>query len=151
MKTFTIALITLLLFSCGKKTDKEIESGYINAFLKHVNISKETNWVVILPGLGCHGCIQEGEQFMKDNVKKKGVYFILTKIESLKILQNKIGVDLKTQSNVYADKENALNIPTNNNIYPCIVRLENGKIIDHEFQCPQNSEAFNNLKERINK
>jgi hypothetical protein len=96
--------------------------------------------------LGCHGCIQEAEVFMKDNVEKPDILFVLTNISSLKILQQKIGVQIKDYPNVYVDWENAFSIPTDNSIYPCIIRIENRKITAHEFQCPKNGQAFRKLE-----
>lgn len=142
----------LLLFtwvSCTKKNDQQIEAEYLNSFLKQVKIAENIQWVVILPGLGCHGCIQEGEAFMKENIDNKNILFILNRIQSIKVLQNKTGVELKNKPNVYIDKETKLNILTDNKIYPCVIQLEDGKIKNHEFQSPKNSQAFNNLKSRI--
>ena len=153
MKTLSFYLIVLIsvsmCFACHHKDEKEIESDYLSSFINDMHTPKNIKWLVILPGMGCHGCIQEGEQFMKDNIKNKKIFFVLTQIESLKILQNKIGVNLKQQSNILADIDNKLTIPSNNSIYPCIVQLDNGKIKEHEFQCPQNGQAFYNLKSRL--
>lgn len=145
-----VVLIVLVATSC-KKSVKEIETAYLSSAFDNLNLNlaNHTKWIVILPGLGCHGCIQEGEAFMKDNVENPDILFILTNISSLKILQQKIGVQVNDLPNVYIDRENSLKIPTNNNIYPCIIRIENGKIIAHEFQSPNNSAAFIKLKKLL--
>ncbi len=71
-----------------------------------MDITDNYQWIVILPGTGCHGCIQDGEFFMKKNIGNNKVLFILTKISSLKILQQKLGLQIKDHSNIYIDKEN---------------------------------------------
>jgi len=153
MKTKIICSTALVLFftisSCYQKNEQEAEKDYITDLLKHIHLADNVHWVVLLPGLGCHGCIQEGEQFMKDNVNNRDIYFVLTRIESLKILQNKIGIELKNQPNIYADKDNRINIPGDHNIYPCIVQLNKGDIKTYEFQSPENGQAFANLQARL--
>lgn len=143
-----IALLILVLTSC-KKTETEIEASYLTASVEKLPLNPEVKWVVVLPGLGCHGCIQEAELFMQNYVKKKNIVFVLTKIESLKILQKKTGVHIKEHSNIYIDKKNEFVVPTNNSIYPCIVQIEDGALKKHQFQSPKNGKAFDDLKNHI--
>jgi hypothetical protein len=151
MKVLNICLLLIisLSISCGRKEQKEIESDYLTSFLETIPIKDNTKWVIVLPGLGCHGCIQEAEIFMKDNVENKNILFVLTSIESLKILEGKIGIKVRDYKNVYIDKENKFNIGTDNAIYPCIVQLENSLIKEHQFQSPKNGQAFATLQSRI--
>lgn len=143
----TIILIFSLFVSC-KKGEKELEKEYVATIVDKVNTSNNTKWIVILPGMGCHGCIQEGEYFMKEYIGNPKILFVLTKIESLKILQKKIEVNFKEHSNIYIDSKENFNMPTNNTVYPCIVYLENGKVKSYEFQSPSNA-GFENLKARL--
>lgn len=150
MKSATITIVILILFistSC-KKGEKEIETNYIESIQKKGVLNDSIKWIVILPGLGCHGCIQEGEVFMRENITNREIFFVLTRIESLKILQQKIEIDLKAHGNVYFENEEDLTLPTNNRVYPCIVYLDNGEIISHEFQSPGNN-AFDKLRDQI--
>ena len=142
-----IILIFILSVSC-KKGEKELERDYIDIIIKKVNISNSTKWMIILPGLGCHGCIREGEVFMRDNINNKNILFVLTKIESLKILQKKIEINVKKYSNIYIDNKEGFNIPTKNSGYPCIAYIENGELISHEFQSPGNN-AFDTLRKQL--
>lgn len=97
----------------------------------------------------CHGCIQEAEAFMKDNIENNDILFILTKISSIKILQQKIGIKVSEQPNVYIDKTDDFSIPTDNSIYPCIIKMEKGQMLDHEFQSPKNGGAFAKLNSLV--
>lgn len=86
---------------------------------------------------------------MKEYIENRTVIFVLTHISSLKILEQKIGIKLKEHPNIYINKENVFNIPTDNSIYPCITQIKNGKIVAHEFQCPKNGQVFRKLKNLI--
>src|SRR5690349_5563601 len=95
MKPFSIILsvcFCVVVSSCMSKSKPAIEKEYLSSMVQTYHFPKETEWAVILPGLGCHGCIQEGETFMKEYVNAKNTSFILTRIESLKILFQKTGV-----------------------------------------------------------
>lgn len=140
---FVIILVTVLM-SC-EKTQEQVENEHLNTFINQSKISTNYSWIVILPGLGCHGCIQEGEAFMRDHIKNADILFVLTKISSIKILQQKTGIQLAKQPNVYIDRENNFNIPTDNGIYPCIIKMVNGRIVSHDFQSPKNGGAFAKL------
>ncbi len=145
-----ISLVILFTVSC-KKSEKVIETTYLRSTIKNLDVDDNVRWIIILPGLGCHGCIQEGEAFMKEYVGNMEVLFVLTNISSLKILQQKTGIKLKEHKNIFIDIDNKIKIPTNNNIYPCIIRLEDCVIAEHEFQSSTNSEAFERLKGHIMK
>lgn len=145
--TITFSLF-IALFSC-KKEEKEIEHDYLETTIKKFNVKNNIKWVIVLPGLGCQGCIQEGEAFMKENISNKDALFILTKIESFKILQNKLDIKLNDHPNVIIDKKNDFQFPTDNGVYPCIIMLNNGEIKGHTFQSPKNGTAFENLKKQI--
>ena len=94
-----------------------------------------------MPGLGCNGCIQEAEAFMKTHVTDKRILFVLTNLSSLKILQLKIGIKIDEHDNILVDKNGLFEITTNNRIYPCIIEMKEGKVVSHSFQSPRN-EAF---------
>ncbi len=140
----TVLIFFLSVYSC-KKDEKAFEKEYINNLIDKLSFNEDTKWLVILPGLGCQGCIQEGEVFIRDYVNNKEIYFVLTKIESLKILQNKLEIKINEHSNIYTDKQVGNDMRSINSIYPCIVRLENGEMQSYEFQAPGNN-AFEKLR-----
>lgn len=145
------ALLVLFFVSCSSKpkTDKEKEVDVLNEGMQKISVNKSTEWLVLLPGMGCHGCIQEGEAFMRDNIENKKITFVLTAIESIKILQQKIGAKVTDRPNVYIDREGVFKMPGENSIYPGIAHVANGKVTEHEFQSPRNSQAFDKLKVKI--
>lgn len=146
---YTILLsLTVLSFSCNKSIQEKEKDQLMDA-VDNIAINKNTDWIVVLPGLGCSGCIQEAEDFLKKNSNNKKIFFVLTKIESLKILQQKTGVKIAEHSNVLIDRADQFIVPTDNSIYPCIIKFTDGKFVSHEFQSPDNSNAFEKLKARV--
>ncbi|WP_298344607.1 hypothetical protein [uncultured Algibacter sp.] len=146
---FILFLVSNALTSC-KKTQESSDFTDIKQFVEKLDQNLEQyNWIVVLPGLGCKGCIKQAEMFIKENIAQKKVLFVLTKVESLKTLQNKIGIKVKDHSNIYIDREDDFIILSDNSIYPCIISLENGKTQNYQFQSPDNGEAFVKLSTQI--
>lgn len=145
---FVMILLLLAITSCSKKQE-EIEFDFLFEKVENFEVKKNIKWIVVLPGLGCKGCIQEAEEFMRNNVSAKQVLFVLTKVESLKLLQQKIGINIKEHNNIYIDKSDYFDLPTDNTIYPLIIELENNKMINYEFQSPKNGMAFAKFSERL--
>lgn len=121
------------------------ERRFLSNCIEQIKIPVNYQWVVILPGVGCHGCIQDGEYFMKQNIENRDILFVLTKTSSLKILQQKIGFRIDENPNIYIDKTMLFDLPTKNSIYPCVIKLEKGKMLTYSFQSPD-SNAFRLLR-----
>ena len=151
MRLTTNILIVLSVFVvCACEShESRIEKKYLKESLSQLNFENSYKWIVIIPGAGCHGCIQEGEYFMQKNVGNKDVLFILTNLSSVKVLQHKISIKIKECPNVYVDREGIFNVPTKNAIYPCVIYLKNSAIDRIEFQSPGNS-ALKRLKKNFN-
>ena len=149
MKGYKSLLIILIILatSCNKSPEK-MEREYFSSAIKQVKVNNDCQWIVVLPGLGCHGCIQEAEYFMKEHIADERILFILTKISSLKILQQKTEILFSEHSNVYIDRDNLFDISTDNSIYPCIIQLKGGEILKHSFQSPSNA-AFHQMEQEL--
>jgi hypothetical protein len=135
--------------SCKQKRPDEGDKETLIKAIDNTKINTKINWVVVLPGLGCHGCIQEAEQFMKDHLKNRDILFVLTKISSLKILQEKIGFKVKGQPNVLIDSNDTFDLLTDNRIYPIIIGIKKGRLLSYAFQSPKNSAAFAKLDQLV--
>lgn len=85
---------------------------------------------------------------MENHIADERILFVLTKVSSLKILQQKTNVRIDEHRNIHVDKENLFYIPTDNSIYPCVIQLKNGKLLKHSFQSPQNA-AFYQLENQL--
>ncbi|MDE6009096.1 MAG: hypothetical protein K2G90_07805 [Muribaculaceae bacterium] len=142
----SILLLFIASWVGGCKTENNKEKEFLSTAL---NSSEKTltgfNYVIIIPGAGCHGCIQESEYFLKQNIQRKDILFIISNPQSIKILQNKIGLKLNDYSNVLINKTSDFKVPTHNSVYPAVVYLGEDKDIEKvEFQTP-NTSAFHNL------
>ena len=134
-KTFIIYLLCIM-YMCSSCINEEYqEREYLNDVLAEYPQLTKYSWLIIIPGAGCNGCIQESEYFLK-------------KYSSIKILQQKTSVKIKEHPNIYVDRDNVFLLPTNNSIYPCIAEVRNGIVVSVEFQSPQTS-ALHNLEESL--
>lgn len=150
-KLFKIAILFLMFLEISCKDSVKIEEEvFLKNAIVQINSVSQYNWIVILPGLGCHGCIQEGEYFMKKNIEYTKILFVLTNISSLKIFQQKTGIQINKHSNIYIDRNNHFRLPTQNAIYPCIIQISNGNLFNYSFQSPT-SASFLKLKKNISK
>lgn len=138
------AFFWLLCNSCCD-SEKNVEEKKIAEMLSVLNVASKYDWVVILPGMGCHGCIVEGEYFMQQHVSDERILFVLTKISSLKILQQKTKIKFSDHSNVLIDKDNHYHLTINKSIYPCILEVKEGKLQSYKFQSPETN-AFSELE-----
>jgi len=141
-----IAVTVGIMSSCTESQEK-IERDFLRKAIVQIDIG-DYKWIVVLPGLGCHGCIQEAEIFMQRYITDTRILFVLTKVSSLKILQQRTEVRINEHSNIYLDRENMFDIPTDNRIYPCVIYMQDGKISAHSFQYPGN-DAFHQLENII--
>ena len=137
----------IFMFACGQNPEK-IEANSFAQAIEQIKVGSQYQWIVVLPGLGCHGCIQEAEDFMKNHIEDERILFVLTKVSSLKILQQKIDIRIDEHSNIYVDREDLFNIPTNNAIYPCVIQIKDDKVFTHSFQNPSNA-ALWKLEEQL--
>jgi len=148
-KYSAIFILLILSVTACRQGSEKIERETLNNAIKEAGInSNHYRWMVVLPSLGCNGCIQEGEAFMKENITDTHILFILTNISSLKILQQKTNIRISEHSNIFVDRNNLFDIPTNNRIYPCVAELKDGKVFSHLFQRPQ-SAAFVHLEHQL--
>jgi len=135
-----LLVFSLLLFACSSEESRKEQ------YLKDLVLEFSTSLdechenIIVLPGSGCSGCITVGEDFLKNNHSEAGNYFILTNVTSLKILNHKLGLDVRTLPNVYIDRENKFSNSTDL-IYPAVIQrdCESGKIKSIAYQTTENN------------
>ncbi|MDR2909957.1 MAG: hypothetical protein LBV47_01115 [Bacteroidales bacterium] len=142
-----LVVFMIVAVSCEKSPEKVEATSFAQA-VEQIKVDGKYKWIAVLPGLGCHGCIQEAEAFMSGHVADERILFVLTKVSSLKILQQKTGINFDEHTNIFVDRDNLFQISTNNAIYPCVIQLNNGEYLKHSFQNPSN-EAFRQLREQL--
>lgn len=147
MKVFYgLCLVSMIFISCNKsESNNKVE--YITIQVKDLakKLDKCYERVIILPGSGCSGCITSAEDFFKNNSSNPDYLFVLTNINSLKILKNKTGVDVYNNKNIVIDKDNKFS-NYESAIYPVVVFHDcaNNKVEQVEFQSPEN-DAFSKI------
>ncbi len=147
----SLLFLLLLLFTVSCKegnVSRQISELYSNRGIK---FDPETRVCIILPEVGCGGCIAEGTYFILSNKQcfssnQRRNLVVFTSINSKKMLLRNMEIDSPSELNCIMDTTN-IYLPTGNErIYPLILLLEKGKIIEAEFQSPHNS---GNLLNRI--
>ncbi len=153
IKFFVILTIGILLFSCKEKdkSTKEVEAFYS---YNNIHFDKELKICVILPEVGCGGCIASGVSFFQENKdyfsrNQNKNRIIFTAIHSKKMLYRTLGVNSLNEYNCFLDETNKFLVKGNNSIYPLILYLENGYIVKAEYQSPYSKDLFSELKSRL--
>lgn len=88
---------------------------------KNINLTNYSH-IVVIPELGCGGCISEAENFFREN-REQNILFIFTKISSMKEIRLRLGrmIDQKNvlidNEQLYVSKEEAINV------YPIIIDI----------------------------
>ncbi|MCU0446219.1 MAG: hypothetical protein MUE85_15035 [Microscillaceae bacterium] len=95
---------------------------------------------IVLPSLGCSGCISEGEDFVIKNLNANGekLMVILTNYQSEKMLKVRFGEPVFRNKNLLLDKEKTI---YNNGLvgfYSKIYYFENNKVVDVQEASPDN-------------
>lgn len=125
-----VCLAIVFLFSCSGNVDtydNKLKKGILYEFGNDIY---NYSYVFIIPNTGCTGCIDEAEQFLKDNIENDSMLFILTKINSIKTLRLKLGISLE-RKNIYVDKENIFSFAQyKESIYPTVIYLKNSEITE---------------------
>lgn len=126
--------------STENKPAKKITSLYER---RGITFNKETEICLVLPEIGCGGCIAGGVTFLIENKDKfapnqKRNIVVFTAINSKKILYRTIGIKSPDELNCIMDSGNKYLTDDRMKLYPMLLRLRDGKIVDVSFQSPMN-------------
>lgn len=77
--------------------------------------------ILVIPGVGCSGCISQAQDFFYDNYKSTGSLFVFTGITDLKMFNIEIPDSLRKRDNVIVDDGNKLMELGYDSIYPCYI------------------------------
>lgn len=84
---------------------------------------------LVIPHTGCSGCINEAEKIFVSTIGiSKHVGFVLTRIESVKILKSKFGIADFHVAGILLDKQNLFENPHLRSIYPRVYIIENNHV-----------------------
>lgn len=98
LRTIIITFVlSVALSACQSKPQKEkidiIDKSQFERFLDDKPILKnEFKEILIIPGVGCSGCISEAQMSFNKNYKNQETLYIFTSIEDLKYLRTPLQV-----------------------------------------------------------
>ncbi|GAB5526177.1 MAG: hypothetical protein Roseis2KO_40490 [Roseivirga sp.] len=112
---------------------------------------KNKRVVMLLPKVGCTGCISSAETFMKDHaaVYPEDFGVILTDVVSLKTLRIKLGGELIDLDNVALDTGNYFTSKQLKSLYPTLIYQRSGEITSIEYVSPEMPFALDSLILRL--
>lgn len=152
MRCICKILLILLFFGCSY-SDKISDTEKIQklCFERNIVFDDSTEFCIILPEVGCTGCISgtlysilENKSSFSNTQKKNLIVF--TAINSRKMLLRNMQVDSIEELNGIVDMENKYLLDTNEKIYPIIMTVSGGKVTEAIIQSPDNPEdAFSKL------
>ncbi|MES1220148.1 MAG: hypothetical protein ABUT20_31890 [Bacteroidota bacterium] len=125
--------------SKAKPSLNEINDDLANG-LKSYSLQADPaiRYYVIIPGTGCGGCISGVESFLKDNYTKfDNTRFILTKIQSKKMLKIKLGIDI-TDRHLIIDSSDFFSQKSLYTIYPAFYFMDSTqKVSKFSYASPE--------------
>ena len=117
-------MIVLLLISCQKKDNLDCLQSF-----DQLKSLKNYDSIYVIPGSGCTGCISEIESLAMKSVDNKNVYFLFTKINSVKLFKNRFGIEFMKKQNVILDTSNLFTFPSSyKEIYPILLSNHKSQI-----------------------
>lgn len=141
---------------CTSHTDKvtsEVRQYYHN---KKVTFDKALKRCLILPEVGCSGCIAAGIYVFKENDKyfystQRENMVIFTSIHSKKMLFRTL--ELSSLDDYYCclDTTDIYLTEGNNSIYPLVLYLKEGEIIRAGYQSPESGDILENFEKELRK
>lgn len=143
LKVLFLIIISFILVLNGCSSDQNsadsIASLYSN---RGINFDKEIEYCIVLPEVGCSGCIAGGVKFIKNNREKfsksqKRYLIVFTAINSKKLLHRTMGFDLENELNCIVDSLDYYKLKSNMKFYPMLIKLNNGQISNVAFQHPK--------------
>ena len=147
--------VMFLLSSClmGDDTTKDVSAFFQK---KGIVFEKELECCVILPEVGCAGCIASGVSFFLENKaffanSQKKNLIVFTSVNSQKMLLRTLELDSLQDFYCHLDLKNDYSVDGDNSIYPLVLYLKNGKIVKAEFQSPYSGDVIEQLERKLRK
>lgn len=144
-----LGLVVLFLSGCrqGDAVTREVQSCYAQ---KHIAFNPELELCLILPEVGCDGCIAGGVYFLLNNKEKFSSnqnknMVVFTAVQSRKMLYRSLDVTSLDGYNCILDQQNDYLVKGNNEIYPLVLHLEEGRIVKAEYQSPTSRDVLGGL------
>lgn len=117
LRKILFSLITVVFFGCGTSriNDSDQVGGSVvlevdfRAFLQENGLdAKDYSSILVIPSVGCGGCITQGEQYFFENADAMDKLFIFTMIQDLKLFKQSHIWAYSSQGNVLIDEGNMM-------------------------------------------
>ena len=123
-------IVLLICFSSCQK-----ESEFISAArqMSVATIDDDRNALLIIPNEGCGGCISGATYYAKENLEtleQRSTTVIFTGVKDRKLFKNQVGIEFLTEYSVLVDSSDLFMKSSISSIYPQLVRISKGKVID---------------------
>ncbi len=148
-------LSVLILFLIGCSNGNEIKKNNNNEFDALISASKDQfvgkKYVLLIPNAGCGGCISEAETFVTNYYNASdSLLCIFTNLRSSKQIKLRLGDSIYFHSNIIIDTTNTFYFEEKS-VYPIVIELENGNVVNVVEQSPQKPNTISNLQLYFNK
>ncbi|MFQ3214444.1 MAG: hypothetical protein ACI9C9_001983 [Marivirga sp.] len=147
MNRFVVIIFFLFSISCSSRVSSYQKIVNSLASSEIFNLENYSN-VLILPGLGCDGCISDVENFIIERHNYlSSTLIILTRIESVKLLRLRLGKELLNKKYVIIDENSLFDTPELQTIYPVrLILNEDGHVLEVIEKTPETHDFFSALK-----
>jgi hypothetical protein len=134
MRKYIIILFILVSCKSPKKPGDNISKDDFKEFLlaQHIKLANY-NKIIIIPGVGCGGCISDAQATYLKNYKDVATLYIFTAITDLKMVNNMLPSDAHQFKNIIIDKTNYLVDHGFKSIYPSEVIINDVNFIIEKF------------------
>ncbi len=105
MRTTCFLMFLTLMIITGNSCKTAPNNQPLKEFGELENI-KEGAKITIIPGSGCTGCISGIESFAMQNANSDSLFFVFTRINSIKLFHNRFGKSFINSPNIILDTEN---------------------------------------------
>lgn len=100
---------------------------------KITKIEDSLDKIIVIPGEGCGGCINNATYYVINNYDRLGsALIIFTGVEDQKLLRNQLGADFLNHPNVLLDSDNHFMDKEVISSYPYILSIRNGSIVTYD-------------------
>ncbi len=129
VKVLTILFVMVLYMSCVNNTKYKIFQESFNTI--GINLASPKT-VVVIPNEGCGGCISNATRYMIEHIDalNNSTCVIFTGIKDLKLFKLQVNNTFLNRSDVFIDANNELFKGEMSSIYPQIIYVEEGEVID---------------------
>ncbi len=146
-----LCLILSMCVSCQKTHKNDtlelIDLARIHFSKEKIVFNTEIEYCIIIPEGGCSGCIASGISFIKEHVEAFGIKqkknkVVFTNIQSQKMLKRSLESVTFDELNCIIDTTDRYLIRCKEMIYPIVLKLEKGKIINAKVQSPKENGLY---------